>query len=265
MFYKKWLFVPAKEKFLSGRASLRADALIYDLEDSIRPEEKPAARERLCKRLSERAEKEVYVRINSGAPGLEDLRCLKDCQIHGFVLPKIDDGECIQQYAGLSGTRKLIALVESVSGVKNLEAIASSPLLYGLAFGGEDYCRELGVETNDLAMQYPRGRMVLLARYYGKYCLDTISLEYRDSAVFRKQFLDSISMGFHSKLLIHPAQVETVCGLEETVDLAEMREIVRQYEESSEGLVCINGRWYEKPHIDRLKAIINQMEEDSDA
>ena len=155
----------------------------------------------------------------------------------------------------------MIALIESIAGVLGVAEIAASPMISGIAFGGEDFCKELGVETNDLAMQYARGQIVLFARYFNKYCLDTISLEYKDLKAFLLQFKNSLAMGFHSKLLIHPAQVEAISELEKTIDVMELKEIIKQYNSSTEGLVQVYGRWYEKPHIERIRKMLEELEE----
>lgn len=258
---KTWLFVPATERFLSGRTDGLADALIFDLEDSIREDDKAAARERLRRALARAYDAEIYIRLNAGPQGAEDLRCLRGCRYDGLLLPKVEGPEPVQKLFEQVGEKKIIALVESPCGIMNLERIAQMPFLYGLAFGGEDYCRELGVETNDLAMQYARGRFVLLARVYRKYCLDTISMIYRDEAEFLRKFKESIAMGFHSRLLIHPAQARAVRSWEaENMKLEEMRRIVSIFEHSSGGLVRIDGRWYEKPHIERMKEQISLAE-----
>lgn len=260
MLYKKWLFVPAREKYLFGNAGQNADTLIYDLEDSVREESKDSARELLISRLAQPQATEIYVRINGGQRGLEDLKRLGKCHFDGCMIPKIESVEQLEPYLPYLEGKKIAAMVESVSGVMNLEAIAASSALDVIAFGGEDFCKDLGTETNDLAMQYARGRVVLVSRYYRKTCLDTISLEYRDTERFLRQFRDAVSMGFHSKLLIHPAQVEAIQRLEEKTDLDELKSIIRTYEDSADGLVLINGRWYEKPHIERIKETITLME-----
>lgn len=261
---KTWLFVPASERFLSGRLEGLADTLVFDLEDSIREEDKANARERLCRTLDRAPDAEIYVRINAGETGEEDLRCLAGRRFDGLLLPKVEHVEPILAAAEKLGGKKLIALIETPRGILNLEQIARLPALYGLAFGGEDYCRELGVETNELATQYARGRLVLLAHCYEKYCLDSISMEYRDTARFLEKYKESIAMGFDSRLLIHPAQVEAVRAWREAeMKPDEMRRIVRLFEQSSSGLVSIDGQWYERPHIERLKKRIAQAENEN--
>ncbi len=260
MLYKKWLFVPAKERFLCHTDELCADVLIYDLEDSIKPEDKSNALIRLCRKLQEKSVSEIYVRINPGKQGLTELECLSDYHIDGIMVPKVETLGMLQEYRPFIENKKIIALVESIAGIKNLDSIASSDVVFGIAFGGEDFCRELGVETNDSAMQYARSQIVLTAKYYHKYCLDTISLEYKDIVQFKQQFQNSISMGFDSKLLIHPSQAKVICSLEEEFNIEEMRKIVCEYEDSPDGLLCLHGRWYEKPHIDLLKQMIQHAE-----
>lgn len=260
MLYKKWLFIPARERYLFGNAGQSADTMIYDLEDSVREEGKDCARELLAGKLAQPQTAEIYVRINGGQRGLEDLIRLRKCHFDGCMIPKTESAEQLEPYMPYLEGKKIAVLVESVSGVMNLEAIAALPRVNVIAFGGEDFCKELGTETNDLAMQYARGRVVLVSRFYRKTCLDTISMEYRDTEKFLRQFQNAVSMGFHSKLLIHPAQADAVQRIEERMDPDELKSIVRTYEDSADGLVQINGRWYEKPHIERIKETITLME-----
>ena len=264
MAYKTWLFVPASERFLSGRLEGLADTLVFDLADSIRAEDKSNARERLCRTLDRAPDAEVYVRINAGETGEEDLQSLKGCRFDGLLFPKTESAEQLLAASERFRDKKLIALVESPRGILNLEQIVRLPFLYGLAFGGEDYCRELGVETNELATQYARGRLILLAHCYQKYCLDSISMEYRDTAQFLQKYKESIAMGFDSRLLIHPAQVQAVRAWKESeMKPDEMKRIVRLFEQSNSGLVSIDGHWYERPHIERLKKRIAQAEKEN--
>ena len=199
MFYKTWLFVPAREKYLNK--NIHADVVIYDLEDSIKTDDKENARERLTEKLSQGQHNKVFIRINSGAVGTQDLSYLKNSRYDGVLIPKFEDPRVLEDYKEYLQEKEVVALIESGAGIVKLEKILSTEEIKGVAFGGEDYCKELSVETNDSAMQYARGRIILLSRFFKKYCLDTISLEYRDAERFTNTFMQSIQMGFDSKML----------------------------------------------------------------
>jgi len=266
MFYKTWLFVPSIEKYLNSIP--KADVIIFDLEDSIRAEDKSEARDRLKRWIlnnKNNRTQEFFVRINSDREGQKDLEALHDCDFNGVMIPKFEDPFEIYRFVPYLERRKVIALVETVSGVIAIDTIAACEDIDIIAFGGEDFCRDLGVETNDQAMQYARGRIVLYSKYYHKCCLDSISLVYKDKERFRKQFENSLSLGFDSRLLIHPSQVKVVESLDSQINLEKIRSIVGEYEKSNTGLTYINGRWYEKPHIERLKELLQTQGESKDA
>lgn len=258
MLYDTWLFVPATDNYLLKINDLIVDHIIFDLEDSIKDSDKRASLIRLCE-IAKRIDcSHHFVRVNYG--NLDEVQLLNQYKFRGYVIPKVDSKESIALYRPYLKDKQVIALVESVAGIVNIESITKDSLVFGIAFGGEDYCKELGVETNAIAMRYPRERVVLFSKYHHKYSIDTISMEYRNADIFSKQFQDAISMGFDAKLLIHPNQARVIHGLEKKMDLELMKSIIKQFESSPNGLIKVQGQWYEKPHIERLKKVIKQME-----
>lgn len=264
MIYKKWLFVPATEKKLAKSDELRADALIYDLEDSIREEEKDAALQRVCKKLEKADLRERYVRVNAGPRMPKELERLQSLQCTGYWIPKVE-GALTNSIANCTKGKKVFVIIETISALRNLEQIAASQFVDGIAFGGEDYCRELGVPTNELAMQYAREKIIVACKFYRKCCIDTICMEYESEEIFRSEFKKSLAMGFDSKMLIHPTQLKVVEKLEEEIDIDELKSIVSRFAEASDGMAWINGRWYEKPQIETIKATIAKWEAEKDA
>lgn len=258
---ESWLFVPAIEKYLKGTAKDCVQNIIYDLEDSLKENEKEHGLELLVNTLLYAASSQhIYVRINHNERMKHELLCLKECKIDGFFIPKFESADVLNEYNDLLYGKKIIALLETPAGIIQLENFADDPRVYGFAFGGEDYCTCLGVPTNDEATRYAREKIVLWAAYVHKFALDTVCFETEDMDLFRRKAEESFRMGFRSRMLIHPKQVEVVRKIKECHDRNELEEIIKKYEESGFGVSVVDGKVYEKPHIERLKKILEQEE-----
>lgn len=256
-----WLFVPAIEKYLQGTAKDCVQNIIYDLEDSLKEAEKEQGLELLTNTLlHQRSSQHIYVRVNHDERMRHELLRLNECGIDGFFIPKFESADVLDEYDDLLQGKKIIALLETPAGIIHLEDFADDSRLYGFAFGGEDFCACLGVATNDEATWYARGKIVLWAAYVHKFALDTVCFETEDMDLFRKKAEESFRMGFKNRMLIHPKQVEVIRKINECHDRDEMKKVIKKYEESGFGVSVIDGKVYEKPHIERLKKILEQEE-----
>lgn len=167
---RSWLLVPgtAPERFDSA-ASSRADQIVLDIEDAVDPARKPAARGDVVSWLTGGGR--AWVRINDrstdfwsgdvdallGLPGLQ-----------GVMLAKTEAPEHVTEtFDRLGGSLPVLALVESALGIEESPAIAKARGAYRLAFGSGDYRRDTGTSADDLAMAYPRSRLVVASRIGG--------------------------------------------------------------------------------------------------
>lgn len=256
-----WLFVPAIEKYLQGTASKYAQNIIYDLEDSLKETEKEQGLELLTNTLlHKRSNQHVYVRVNHSERMKNELFRLKECEIDGYFIPKFEHTDVLNKYNNLLQEKNIIALLETPGGIIHLEDFADDPRVHGFAFGGEDFCTCLGVAANDDAMRYAREKIVLWAAYVNKFALDTVCFETEDMEFFRRKVKKSLQMGFKSRMLIHPRQVEVIQSIQECCDKTEMERIIMEYEKSVFGVTVIDGKIYERPHIERLKRMLRQEE-----
>ncbi|HKM35335.1 MAG TPA: CoA ester lyase [Lachnospiraceae bacterium] len=256
-----WLFVPAIEKYAKKISELQADVLILDLEDSLTLSQKQEGLQIVANILQEyESRNTIYVRVNKTEQMAEELEALSPYHFTGYMIPKFEQAGEMEGFQNLLQGKEIIALVESIKGVVNLEQIAADPLVNKLAFGGEDYCKELGLQAGREATVYARNKMVLYAAYYQKDALDTISFETKDMDAFLKEYILSRNMGFTSKLLIHPAQVEKVALYESSINREYLHNIVKTFQKSGQGVVRIDGKWYEKPHIEKIISYLNETE-----
>ncbi len=253
-----FLFVPARERSLKDPQRFKdADALIFDLEDSLKDEEKDEGLRLLCKLTADRKPEgqKWYVRLNRERLEKE-LSCLRDSALDGFMIPKFEDTKVLDQFEALIGHREIAALIESPAGVAGMDELSADERISVFAFGAEDFCACLNVEANTDATSYARGRIVLYSAMNKKTCLDMISREFRNREAFEEDLRLSMRTGFGGKLLIHPMQLEVIGEIKKSIPKDEIRSIIEAYEKDPAGAVKIDGRLYEKMHIERLKKLL---------
>ena len=139
------LFVPADrpERYEKAIAT-GANAIIVDLEDAVAAAGRISARVALRNALD--GGLTAFVRMNAAATidGRRDLAALAGSVPRGIMIAKTASPTDIRLVRDVFPDRPLIALIESIAGISQLEAIATSPGVEALAFGAYDLCAELG-------------------------------------------------------------------------------------------------------------------------
>lgn len=241
------LFVPADRPERFAKASAAADAAILDLEDAVRPERKDSARDAVATAL--RSSSAYWVRVNAleTPDGKADLAMLAGNPPPDAVLvAKATSPDDLQQLgARLPGT-KIYALIETIAGIVNLEAIAKVPGLGGLAFGAYDLCAELGARVTAEVVAPWRAQIVLAARRFGLDAIDTPYVDLSDAKGLAQDARRGADFGFDGKLAVHPQQVPVIRAafLPSAEELARARAIVEQY---TGGVAVIDGRMIDAP------------------
>jgi citrate lyase subunit beta / citryl-CoA lyase len=224
------LFVPAnRQKMLEKSVALPADALIFDLEDTVPPAEKPIARDMVRENLPKVPGRRVWVRVNSFDSGFlwDDLDALVGTAgLAGFLLPKAADPAEIAQVdraiAELELRRgcppdshELLLLIESARGVLFCYQIVSAArrvasVVLGCAEDA-DLCQDLGCawSIDGPEIMYARQHTLLAARAARiAYPLDGVFANLRDPQGFERECMLSRRIGYKGRTVIHPSQVE---------------------------------------------------------
>jgi citrate lyase subunit beta/citryl-CoA lyase len=274
------LLVPAnQEDALNDAPSHQADAIIIDLEASIAPGDKQQAREQAWAAIDRPASGHtpIWVRVNSTHELLAklDIRAVVSPALAGIVLPRATSANHIRYVEALlrdaeasagveAGATKLIATIESAAGLLACSEIASaSRRIAALAFGGDDYCEDLGVERTrgGHELQFPRSQIAVCARAAGVLAVDTAYDDINDETGLRADTEAARAVGFHGKLLIHPNQVAVVNAIfrptPEAVEYA--RRVVEAHEaaiERGEGIMLFEGRVVDRPAASRARRVI---------
>jgi citrate lyase subunit beta / citryl-CoA lyase len=265
------LFVPADRSDMLEKAQGRgADAILVDLEDAIAPSGKAAARGLLAERLRAGAldgASAVCVRVNAVGEGVEaDLAALAGARLDAVVLPKAAEPAAVEQVrAGIDallpdGKRVgLIPQVESVRGVLGAERLAAVPGVSALAFGGEDFCVDLGVARSDgsLELLVPRALVALHARAHGLPAIDTVYTAIADEPGLVREAQTARQLGFSGKLLIHPAQIAPVRRVfaPSEADVAWARRVVDPAADGA-GVRVVDGKMVDAPVIAQAERIL---------
>jgi len=225
------LFVPADSPGKLGKAlGCGADALILDLEDSVAPERKEAARAGAAAFLAQTSpvpgRPRLIVRVNGLATGLidADLDAVVPAHPDAIMLPKAEGGaSVVHADAKLSAREALNGLAE---GAIRIVAIAtetapalfvagtyrgSSPRLAALTWGAEDLSTELGAEANRDAQgrfldpyRLARTLCIAAAAAADVPALDTVYVDFRNDAGLRRECEEARRDGFTGKMAIHP-------------------------------------------------------------
>lgn len=248
------LFVPAEERKLAKIGKANADAYIIDLEDSIASEEKDMALQRTVEFLTGCDIENLFVRVNHHRFMIE-IEALRQFNV-GLMLPKIENGSDYSEAEDCLTGKTNIALIESPSALMNANTIASIPWVTALAFGAEDFTVAACMANTAENLFVPKSLLSLAAKANHKKVYDTPCFQLQDERAFHMELQQALNLGFDGKLAIHPKQVEQINNAFMVTDPDHIRRIIEEYESSGKSVCEIDGRVYEKLHIDRLRKML---------
>jgi citrate lyase subunit beta / citryl-CoA lyase len=220
------------ERMISRAATCGADLVFLDLEDSVAPAAKAAARATVVEGLRELDWGHTARGVRINGPGSEWAEADLESIIAGagnlvetIIVPKVrsaDDVrwvderlEQLERGAGLQRTIRLEILIEDVAALLAVDEIArSSERLTALIFGSGDMAAAQGVRTSLLASYdgdpwaYHRARIIVAARAAGLMAIDGPSWSAIDDiAAYRAECRLAATLGYAGKWAIHPSQI----------------------------------------------------------
>jgi len=279
------LFVPGNSaKMMAKAAASGADVLIFDLEDAVHPDSKPAARQLVAAALanSTGVGPTRYVRVNAldSAWCAGDLEAVLPARPDGIMLPKLVEPEDLQRLADLierwelPAQRDLTKIIpvctETPAATLSLAARSwAHPRLAGLLWGGEDLSAAVGATTNrDEDGRYTapfalaRSLCLFAARAAGVVPIDAVFTDFRDSEGLASETDAARRDGFSAKAAIHPAQIDIINQRFAPTD-AERRwaeRVLAAFEASAAGVVQIDGVMLDAPHGAQARRIMTSFE-----
>ncbi|WP_336339029.1 HpcH/HpaI aldolase/citrate lyase family protein [Haloarcula brevis] len=271
------LFSPGDDgRKLRKAAALDADVVVYDLEDAVVPDARPAARETVREALSDvvPATPELCVRVNPvGAGAKEDLAVVLDGPAPDSVmLPKVGDAAAVRELASLLEAHgvdcPVLALVESAAGVLHAEAIAAADPTDALVFGAEDLAGDIGATrtADGREVSHARQHVVLAARAAGVSPVDTHYPDFNDPDGLRTDARAAVELGYDGKLAIHPAQVPVIneAFTPDAERVAWARRILNARDAADGGVFVVDGEMVDAPQVTQARRVLERAGIDRD-
>jgi (3S)-malyl-CoA thioesterase len=266
------LYIPgSKPRALDKARGLPADAIIFDLEDAVIPDEKVTARATLAEALATGGygARMKIIRINGLDTewGAEDAKAAAAMGADAILLPKVSSPADLEALAALTGDVPLWAMMETPLGMLNAAAIAAHPKLQGMVMGTNDLAKELQsrARPDRGPMLTGLGLCVLAGKAHGVALIDGVYNAFKDDAGLKIECDQGRDMGFDGKTLIHPAQLDVANAAfspsDEEVDLAR-RQITafEDCEATGQGVAVVDGKIVENLHIATARETLAQFD-----
>lgn len=259
------------------------DVLVYDLEDSVPPQEKDAARFLVYNMVKNHRPKDKYVAIRVNGVYSEyleeDLQAAVRANPNGIRIPKVEYGKEVRQIseriaeiekkAGLEvGKIELICNIESYMGVINAMEIAhSDPRVTAMAVSAEDLTASLRAQRTKQGLEvfYARNAVLLACRSAGIDALDVVFSDINDRDGLMEDTALAKNLGFDGKTVIHPRQIDVVNSYF-TPSEKEIRYALRvlaaleEGKARNKGAVTLDGGMIDRPMELRARTTLAQAE-----
>ena len=270
------LYMPGSNaKALAKASTLPADALILDLEDSVAPDQKITARERVVQavRSGGFGGREVVIRVNGPHTpwGEDDLVAACAANPDAILLPKVDGPGAVMVAARIlretetPERTRIWAMMETPNAILNAGSIAAvaadpSSRLAVMVMGLNDLAKETRAKLTPgrPTMNAWLAGCIVAARAHGVDILDGVYNDIQDLDGFRLECLQGRDMGLDGKTLIHPSQVD-ICNAVFAPTSAEVESaaaIIDAFalpENAGKGVIQLNGRMVELLHADMAR------------
>ncbi|MEG3083982.1 CoA ester lyase [Sphingomonas sp. PB2P12] len=266
------LFVPGDRPERMVKAlGLGADALILDLEDSVAPAGKTAARAHVAAFLAEPRTTPLFVRINPLDSGLadDDLAAVLGAKPDGIMLPKAEGAASLAALnARLSGDIAILPIAtETPAAIFALGSYGGvTARLVGLTWGAEDLPAAIGAATSREAdgsytapYQLARSLTLFGAHAAGVLAIETVYPDFRDLDGLAAYAARGRRDGFTGMMAIHPSQVAVINAAftPSTEERAHAQKIVDLFAaHPGAGALQMDGRMVDAPHLKAAKALL---------
>ena len=287
---RSWLFAPGDSEKKMGKAIAGdADIALLDLEDSVTPENKPAARQMVAGMLGEADDRSrLWVRINplDTPEAVLDLSVIMPKAPGGLFLPKAEGAHHITQlhhyltaleaaHSLPQGSTKIAALVTETAAAmfRTGDYAGNYPgreRLLAMSWGAEDLSSALGAREQRgpdgaYAHTYEMARsLCLLGAVAADVApIETVQPEFRDLEALEARARTVRAAGFRGMLAIHPAQIAPIntAFTPSPEEIAHARAVVQAFADNpGAGTIAVDGAMLDRPHLalaERLLAEAN--------
>ncbi len=275
---RSYLFAPgSNDELLRKVFEVSADAVVLDLEDSVREDDKSRARESVARALKEHGgyNRPTYVRINpvGGSFWRQDIEALGR-GLFGIRLAKSESAEqvlalgeaisAMEERVGLPvGGVRIMPTIESAAGLLAAGEIARAPRVEALCFGMTDFLHDINGEEDELGLAtlHAQSHLVLVSRSAGlRPPVASVYTRLNDLHGLRATSEAARRLGFFGRSCIHPKQIEVVHEVftPSAKGIAQAQAIVAASERSGAGTLAMNnGQFVDEAVVKRARAILS--------
>ena len=273
------LYMPGSNaRALDKAKTLPADGVILDLEDSVAPEAKEAARQQVVDAVKAGGfgTREVFIRVNGvDTPWhADDLSAAAHAAPDVILVPKVSSPDTLELIGrrmldmGTNHKTRVWAMIETPLAIFNILEIAaaardSETRLAGFVMGTNDLAKDTRARLvpGRTPMLAWLSMCVAAARIHGVDILDGVYNDIGNADGFAKECTQGVELGFDGKTLIHPSQIEP-CNKAfspSPADVAQARKMIAAFdlpENKGKGVVSIDGRMVERLHADMARRTV---------
>jgi citrate lyase beta subunit len=273
---RSMLYVPGIRQDRFAKAmSAGADAVIFDLEDSVEAGQKEKARSLIAEFLATPSTGPLrLVRFNGihTSEGEADLEFFSgQSGFDGVLLPKVETVGLVElvarvfaRHAPGGAVPPLLLMIETPAAILRAADIATADApVAALLFGAEDFTASLGVErtTDGEELLYARGQIALAAAAVRADAIDAVFTDLNDIDGLRRDCRRARGLGFRGKMAIHPKQIEII---NETftpapAEVERARRVVEAFETAraaGQGVTTLEGKMVELPVVERARRVL---------
>ena len=270
--FRSVLYIPgSRPRALDKARGLAVDAIIFDLEDAVAPDEKPAARETLAGELAKGGYGHRFrmVRVNGlDTPwGEDDARAVAAMDCDAILVPKVEGAAHVDAVRALAPNLPVWCMIETPRGVLNAQEIADHTAVEGFIMGTNDLAKDIGCATGGdrSAMMTALQISLMAARAAGIACVDGVFNAFKDDEGLQAECDQGRALGMDGKTLIHPAQIEIANTIfaptEDQIDLS--RRQIEAYDDAiakGEAVAVVDGKIVENLHVETARAVLAKAE-----
>jgi citrate lyase subunit beta/citryl-CoA lyase len=288
---RSWLFAPGdSEKKMHKAAAGAADIVLFDLEDSVAPENKAAARAMVAEVIAAADHRaRLWVRINplTTPDAVADLAAVMPARPGGVLLPKAEGAADVSQlHHYLTALEAAHGIARGATGVAALVTETAAAMfrtgdyagdypgkarLAAMSWGAEDLSSALGAREQlgadgEFAHTYEMARSLCLlgAAAAGVAAIETVQPEFRDLEALSARARRVRAQGFAGMLAIHPAQVDPINAAftPSAEELAHARAVVQAFaDHPGAGVVALDGAMLDRPHLALAQRLLAEAAE----
>ncbi|WP_324290452.1 HpcH/HpaI aldolase/citrate lyase family protein [Streptomyces sp. H27-H1] len=247
--------------------SYDADVHLIDLEDSVPPAEKPAARV-VCRAALEKSARpmNVAVRVNElgSLAAVHDVLMLADSPVKpGIVLMTMvtsaDEVDLLRRMLASAGAYpEIYVTLETVEAVTRIDSVARAA--DGLVFGSADLAATLGVDITWENMLAARQAMAMSCARFDTACIDTANYRLAEPDVLAEETSRVRALGFHGKVTVHPSELDVINRIlrPRADELGQARRVAAAVTAANGGIAVLDGNMVGPPFARRARDTVSR-------